>query len=50
LVRVSSRRPATPPRGFSFAAIRRGNAMLLVYSVHFKCNRGALAEDIPIYD
>ena len=32
--------PATPPRGFSFAAIRRANTMLLVYSVHFKSNRG----------
>jgi hypothetical protein len=26
--------PATPPRGFSFAAIRRGKTLLLVYSVH----------------
>ena len=30
---------ATPPRGFSFAVIRRGKTMLLVYSVHFKSNR-----------
>jgi hypothetical protein len=37
---------ASPPRGFSFAAIRRGNTMLLVYSVHLKSNRGALEEDI----
>ena len=37
---------ATPPRGFSFAAIRCGNTVLLVYSVHLKSNRGALEEDI----
>jgi endonuclease/exonuclease/phosphatase family metal-dependent hydrolase len=37
---------ATPPRGFSFAAIRRGEAMLLIYSVHFKSNRGELQSDI----
>jgi hypothetical protein len=34
------RSPVTPPRGFSFVAIRRGKTMLLVYSVHFKSNRG----------
>jgi endonuclease/exonuclease/phosphatase family metal-dependent hydrolase len=38
--------PATPPRGFSFAAIRRGDTMVLVYSVHFKSNRGELQTDI----
>jgi endonuclease/exonuclease/phosphatase family metal-dependent hydrolase len=32
--------PATPPRGFSFAAIRHGKTLLLIYSVHFKSNRG----------
>jgi endonuclease/exonuclease/phosphatase family metal-dependent hydrolase len=32
--------PATPPRGFSFAAIRLGKTLLLTYSVHFKSNRG----------
>jgi hypothetical protein len=37
---------ATPPRGFSFAAIRRGETMLLVYSVHLKSNRGELQIDI----
>ena len=37
---------ATPPRGFSFAAIRRGMTVLLVYSVHFKSNRGELQIDI----
>jgi endonuclease/exonuclease/phosphatase family metal-dependent hydrolase len=37
---------ATPPRGFSFAAIRRGETALLVYSVHFKSNRGELEADI----
>ena len=37
---------ATPPRGFSFAAIRRSKTMLLVYSVHFKSNRGELQADI----
>jgi endonuclease/exonuclease/phosphatase family metal-dependent hydrolase len=31
---------ATPPRGFSFAAIRQGKTVLLVYSVHLKSNRG----------
>ena len=38
--------PATPPRGFSFAAIRQGETVLLVYSVHFKSNRGELQIDI----
>jgi endonuclease/exonuclease/phosphatase family metal-dependent hydrolase len=38
--------PVTPPRGFSFAAIPRGKTMLLVYSVHFKSNRGEAASDI----
>ena len=32
--------PATPPRGFSFAAIRHGGTVLLIYSVHFKSNLG----------
>jgi endonuclease/exonuclease/phosphatase family metal-dependent hydrolase len=31
---------ATPPRGFSFAAIRHGKTLLLIYSVHFKSNKG----------
>ena len=38
--------PVTPPRGFSFAAIPRGKTMLLVYSVHFKSNRGEATSDI----
>ena len=38
--------PAIPPRGFSFAAIRQGKTVLLVYSVHFKSNRGELQIDI----
>jgi len=38
--------PATPPRGFSFVAIRRGKTVLLVYSVHFKSNRGEPTSDI----
>jgi endonuclease/exonuclease/phosphatase family metal-dependent hydrolase len=33
----------TPPRGFSFAAIRRGKTVLLAYSVHLKSNRGGEA-------
>jgi endonuclease/exonuclease/phosphatase family metal-dependent hydrolase len=37
---------ASPPRGFSFAAIRRGITMPLVYSIHLKSNRAALDEDI----
>jgi endonuclease/exonuclease/phosphatase family metal-dependent hydrolase len=37
---------ATPPRGFSFAAIRHGKSLLLVYSVHFKSNRGEAASNI----
>ena len=36
----------TPPRGFSFAAIQRGDRVLLVYSVHLKSNRGELQNDI----
>jgi len=31
---------ATPPRGFSFAAIRSGKTLLLVYLVHLKSNKG----------
>ena len=38
--------PPTPPRGFSFAAIRVGKTLLLVYSVHFKSNRGEAATNI----
>jgi endonuclease/exonuclease/phosphatase family metal-dependent hydrolase len=38
--------PVAPPRGFSFAAIRRGKTVLLVYSVHFKSNRGEATSDI----
>jgi endonuclease/exonuclease/phosphatase family metal-dependent hydrolase len=38
--------PATPPRGFSFAAIRYGKTLLLVYSVHFKSNRGEVKTNI----
>jgi hypothetical protein len=38
--------PATPPRGFSFAAIRHGKTVLMVYSVHFKSNRGEAATNI----
>jgi hypothetical protein len=38
--------PATPPRGFSFAAIRHGKTVLLVYSVHFKSNIGDDAANI----
>jgi hypothetical protein len=38
--------PATPPRGFSFAAIRNGKIVLLVYCVHFKSNIGDDAANI----
>jgi hypothetical protein len=38
--------PVTPPRGFSFAAIRYGETMLLIYSVHFKSNRGDATSNI----
>jgi endonuclease/exonuclease/phosphatase family metal-dependent hydrolase len=38
--------PATPPRGFSFAAIRRGKTVLLAYSVHLKSNRGETPTNI----
>jgi endonuclease/exonuclease/phosphatase family metal-dependent hydrolase len=38
--------PATPPRGFSFAAIRHGKTLLLIYSVHLKSNRGEAATNI----
>ena len=38
--------PAMPPRGFSFAAIRHGETLLWVYSVHFKSNRGEATSDI----
>ena len=36
----------TPPRGFSFAAIRHGKTVLLVYCVHFKSNIGDDAANI----
>jgi endonuclease/exonuclease/phosphatase family metal-dependent hydrolase len=38
--------PTTPPRGFSFAAIRHGKSLLLVYSVRFKSNRGEVTTNI----
>ena len=38
--------PATPPRGFSFAAIRHGKTLLLIYSVHFKSYRGEATTNI----
>jgi endonuclease/exonuclease/phosphatase family metal-dependent hydrolase len=38
--------PVTPPRGFSFAAIRHGKTVLLIYSVHFKSNRGDATSNI----
>jgi endonuclease/exonuclease/phosphatase family metal-dependent hydrolase len=38
--------PVTPPRGFSFAAIRHGETMLLVYSVHLKSNIGEAAINV----
>ena len=38
--------PSTPPRGFSFAAIRHGKTVLLIYSVHFKSNRGEATSNI----
>jgi hypothetical protein len=38
--------PATPPRGFSFAAIRHGKTVFLVYCVHFKSNMGDDAANI----
>ena len=38
--------PVTPPRGFSFAAIRHGETVLLVYSVHFKSNQGEVTTNI----
>ena len=37
---------STPPRGFSFAAIRHGKTMLLIYSVHFKSNRGEATTNV----
>jgi endonuclease/exonuclease/phosphatase family metal-dependent hydrolase len=38
--------PTTPPRGFSFAAIRHGKTVLVIYSVHFKSNRGEATSNI----
>src|SRR5258705_7093090 len=38
--------PATPPRGFSFAAMQYNKTVLLVYSVHFKINIGYDAVNI----
>ncbi|MFL6515100.1 MAG: endonuclease/exonuclease/phosphatase family protein [Chthoniobacterales bacterium] len=41
--------PTTPPRGFAFAAYEpKPRQLLLVYGVHFKSNRGEIAENIPI--
>jgi endonuclease/exonuclease/phosphatase (EEP) superfamily protein YafD len=41
--------PATPPRSFAFAAYQlKPRQVLLVYCVHFKSNRGEIAENIPI--
>ena len=41
--------PATPPRGFAFAAYQpKPGKVLLVYCVHFKSNRGEIAENVPI--
>jgi len=41
--------PATPPRGFAFAAYEpEPHQLLLVYCVHFKSNRGELTEDVGI--
>ena len=41
--------PATPPRGFAFAAYEpKPHQLLLVYCVHFKSNRGEVNEDIGI--
>lgn len=40
---------ATPPRGFAFAAYEpKPHHLLLVYCVHFKSNRGEIAENVPI--
>ena len=38
--------PATPPRGFSFAAIHHDGVWLLIYSVHLKSNLGEAATNI----
>ena len=41
--------PATPPRGFAFAAYQlKPGKLLLVYAVHFKSNREGVEENIPI--
>ena len=41
--------PATPPRGFAFAAYEpKPHQVLLVYCVHFKSNRDELRQDIAI--
>jgi len=41
--------PATPPRGFAFAAYEpKPHKLLLVYCVHFKSNRGEISENVPI--
>src|SRR5438874_12346548 len=38
-----------PPRGFAFAAYEIApRYVLLVYAIHFKSNRGEIAEDIAI--
>lgn len=40
---------STPPRGFAFAAYEpKPHRLLLVYCVHFKSNRGEIAENVPI--
>ncbi|HEY5893910.1 MAG TPA: endonuclease/exonuclease/phosphatase family protein [Chthoniobacterales bacterium] len=39
--------PVSPPRGFSFAAIPFGETVLLLYSVHFKSNRGGISVGFP---
>ena len=41
--------PATPPRGFAFAAYEpKPRQLLLVYCVHFKSNRDGIGENVPI--
>ena len=42
--------PPTPPRGFSFAGIRVGKTLLLVYSVHFKSNIGEVTTNIAKHE
>ncbi len=41
--------PATPPRGFAFAAYEVApRQLLMVYAVHLKSNRGEIRENIPM--